>query len=165
MSRKSTRTASAQQTNSLITDASFTAAGYAALIEDDLLVKYTSTRKVFAPVAYGSKTFCPAQTKMSTYAKDFVANFFAFKEFGHILWGPQDWRFYKQTIKFQHKHLSSYTLECVWLRNLIKFYNCTHTWQKQHRRGLPVSPGNLSGNFFSEFVKIFKRSPLNTKTN
>ena len=71
----------------LMTDASFTAAGYADLIEDDPLEKYTSTRKAYAPVAYGSKTFSPAQLKMSIYAKEFLAIFFAFKEFGHIFWG------------------------------------------------------------------------------
>ena len=49
--------------------------------------KYSSTRKAFAPVAYGSKTFSPAQLKMSIYAKEFLAIFFAFKEFGHIFWG------------------------------------------------------------------------------
>ena len=71
----------------LMTDASFLAAGYAVLIEDDPMEKYTSTRKSFAPVAYGSKTFSPAQLKMSIYAKEFLAIFFAFKEFGHIFWG------------------------------------------------------------------------------
>ena len=71
----------------LMTDASFSAAGYAVLIEDDPLEKYTSTRKAFAPVAYGSKTFSPTQLKMSIYAKEFLANFFAFKEFGHVFWG------------------------------------------------------------------------------
>ena len=70
----------------LMTDASFTAAGYAVLIQDDPLEKYTSTRKAYAPVAYGSKTFSPAQLKMSIYAKEFLAIFFAFKEFGHIFW-------------------------------------------------------------------------------
>ena len=49
--------------------------------------KYSSTRKAFAPVAYGSKTFNPAKLKMSIYAKEFLAIFFAFKEFGHIFWG------------------------------------------------------------------------------
>ena len=73
----------------LLTDASFSAAGYAVLIEDDPLEKYTSTRKAFAPVAYGSKTFSPTQLKMSIYAKEFLAIFFAFKEFGHIFWGTQ----------------------------------------------------------------------------
>ena len=70
-----------------MTDASFSTAGYAVLIEDDPLEKYTSTRKAFAPVAYGSKTFSPTQLKMSIYAKEFLAIFFAFKEFGHIFWG------------------------------------------------------------------------------
>ena len=71
----------------LKTDASSSFAGYAVLIEDDLLEKYTSTRKAFAPVAYGSKTFSPTQLKMSIFAKNFLAIFFAFKEFGHIFWG------------------------------------------------------------------------------
>ena len=71
----------------LMTDASFTAAGYAVLMEDDPLEKLTSTRKAYAPVAYGSKTFSPAQLKMSIYAKEFLAIFFAFKVFGHIFWG------------------------------------------------------------------------------
>ena len=35
----------------LLTDASFIAAGYAVLIQDDPQEKYTSTRKAFAPVA------------------------------------------------------------------------------------------------------------------
>ena len=71
----------------LMTDASFSAAGYAVLIEDDPMEKYSSMRKAFAPVAYGSKTFSPAQLKLSIYAKEFLAIFFAFKEFGHIFWG------------------------------------------------------------------------------
>ena len=71
----------------MMTDASFSAAGYAVLIEDDPMEKYSSMRKAFAPVAYGSKTFSPAQLKMSIYAKEFLAIFFAFKEFGHIFWG------------------------------------------------------------------------------
>ena len=65
---------------------SFTAAGYAVLIEDAPLEKYTSMRKTYAPVTYNSKTFSPVQLKMSIYAKEFLAMFFAFKEFGHIFW-------------------------------------------------------------------------------
>ena len=69
----------------LMTDASFGAAGYAVLIEDDPNQKFTSLRKMYAPVAYGSKTFTPAQIKMSIYAKKISCNFyFALKEFGHI---------------------------------------------------------------------------------
>ena len=71
----------------LMTDASFGAAGYAVLIEDDPNQKFTSLRKSYAPVACGSKTFIPAQIKMSIHAKEFLAIYFAFKEFGHIFWG------------------------------------------------------------------------------
>ena len=71
----------------LMTDASFQAAGYAVLIEDDPNQKYTSTCKTYAPIAYGSKTFSSSQIKMSIYAKEFLAIYMAFKEFGHIFWG------------------------------------------------------------------------------
>ena len=52
-----------------MTDASFGAAGYAVLIEDDPNQKFTSIRKSYALVAYGSKTSTPEQIKMSIYAK------------------------------------------------------------------------------------------------
>ena len=71
----------------LMTDASFQAAGYAVLIEDDPNQKYTLTRKTYAPIAYGSKTYSPSQIKKSIYAKEFLAIYMAFKEFGHIIWG------------------------------------------------------------------------------
>ena len=71
----------------LMTDASFTAAGYAILTEDDPNQKFTSVKKSYAPIAYGSKTFIPSQLKMSIYAKEFLAIYYAFKEFGHKFWG------------------------------------------------------------------------------
>ena len=71
----------------LMTDASFGAAGYAVLIEDDPSQKFTSIRKFYPSVTYGSKTFTPAQIKMSIYAKKFLAIYFAFKEIWHIFWG------------------------------------------------------------------------------
>ena len=73
--------------SALMTDASFGAAGYAVQIEDHPNQKFSSLRKSYAPVAHGSKTFTPAQIKMSIYAKELVAIYFAFKEFGHIFWG------------------------------------------------------------------------------
>ena len=71
----------------LMTDASFTAAGYAIMIEDDPNQKLQSRRETYAPIAFGSKTFNPTQLKMSIYAKEFLASFFAFSEFGHLMWG------------------------------------------------------------------------------
>ena len=57
------------------------------LIQDDPNQKYTSTRKTYAPTAYGSKTYSPSQIKMSLYAKEFSAIYMAFKQLGHIFWG------------------------------------------------------------------------------
>ena len=71
----------------LMTDASFQAAGYAILIEDDPNQKNNLTRKTYAPIAYGTKTYSPSQIKMSIYTKEFLAIYMAFKEFGHIFRG------------------------------------------------------------------------------
>ena len=74
----------------LMTDASFTAAGYAILTEDGPDQKYISVKKSYAPIAYGSKTCTPSQLKMSINAKEFLAIKYAFTEFGHTFWGtPQ----------------------------------------------------------------------------
>ena len=73
----------------VMSDASFTAAGYAIMIEDDPNQKLQSRRKTYAPIAFGSKTFNPTQTKMSIYAKEFLSIYFAFVEFGHLMWGSK----------------------------------------------------------------------------
>ena len=49
-----------------MTDANFQLARYAVLTEDDPNQKFTSTRKTYAPVADGSKTFPLSQLKRCT---------------------------------------------------------------------------------------------------
>ena len=71
----------------LMTHASFEAAGYAVLIEDAPNQKHISTRKLYAVIAYGSKTYSPSQTKMSIYAREFLAIYLACEEIGHKIWG------------------------------------------------------------------------------
>ena len=70
----------------LMRDASFRSAGYALMIEDNPDQKIQSKRKTYAPVAFGSRIFSPAQLKMSIYSKEFLALYMAFLEFTHILW-------------------------------------------------------------------------------
>ena len=70
----------------LMTDASFSSAGYALMVEDNPNQKIQSKRKTYAPVAFGSKIFSPAQLKMSIYSKEFLSFYMAFLEFAHILW-------------------------------------------------------------------------------
>ena len=70
----------------LMTDASSRSAGNAPLIEDNPDQKIQSKRKTFAPVAFGSKVFSPAQLKMSIYSKEFLAIYMASLELAHILW-------------------------------------------------------------------------------
>ena len=45
----------------LMTDANFKNAGYALMTEEDPEQKITSTKKTYAPVAFGYKTFSPSQ--------------------------------------------------------------------------------------------------------
>ena len=70
----------------LMTDASFRSDGYALMIEDNPDQKIQSKRKTYAPLAFSSKIFSPAQLKMSIYSKEFLAIYMAFLEFAHILW-------------------------------------------------------------------------------
>ena len=70
----------------LMAEASFRSAGYAPMIEDNPDQKIQSERETFAPAAFGSKVFSPAQRKMSLYSKEFLATYMAFREFAHILW-------------------------------------------------------------------------------
>ena len=69
-----------------MTDARFRSAGYGLMIEDNPDQKIQSKRKTYAPVAFGSKIFSPAQLKMSIYSKEFLVIYLAFLEFAHILW-------------------------------------------------------------------------------
>ena len=55
----------------LMTDASFRASGYCLIIGEENDKKHNSKKKTFAPVAFGSKVFSPAQLKMSIYCKEF----------------------------------------------------------------------------------------------
>ena len=70
-----------------MSDYSSTADEYAIMIEDDPNQKLQSKRKTYAPIAFGSKTFNPTQTKMSVYAKEFLSIYFTIVEFGHLMWG------------------------------------------------------------------------------
>ena len=70
----------------LMTDESFRSLGYALMIEDNPDQKIQSKRKTYAPVAFGSKVFSPAQLKMSIFSKEFLAIYMAFLEFAHIMW-------------------------------------------------------------------------------
>ena len=67
-----------------MTDDSFRSAGYALMIEKNPDQKIQSKQKTYAPVAFGSKFL--DQLKMSTYSKEFLANYMAFLVFTHILW-------------------------------------------------------------------------------
>ena len=70
----------------LMSDASFRSAGYALMIEDNPDQKIQSKRKTYAPAAFSSKIFSPAQLKMSIYSKEFLGIYMAFSEFAHFLW-------------------------------------------------------------------------------
>ena len=70
----------------LMTDASFISAGFALMIEENPNQKIQSKRKTYAPVAFGSKIFAPAQLEVSMYSKELLALSLAFLEFAHVFW-------------------------------------------------------------------------------
>ena len=81
----------------LMTDASFRSAGYALMVEDNPHQKIQSKRKTYAPVAFGSKIFSPAQLKMSIYSKEFLPIYMAIPKFAHILWEGNQQSFWLTT--------------------------------------------------------------------
>ena len=135
----------------LMTDASFQAAGYAVLIEDDPNQKYTSTRKTNAPIAYGSKTYSPSQIKKSVYAKEILTIYIAFKEFGiwtYILGCHQTSDHHdRQQIRHQilsNKYDPATPMECLRFCIAISFYYCTHSRGNEHCSRFFISIGNGS---------------------
>ena len=74
----------------MLTDASKYAAGFVLMVEDKIITKKGKEITQFAPVAFGSKKFEPAQLRLSIFAKDFLAVYLGFMAFKHILWGVAD---------------------------------------------------------------------------
>ena len=72
----------------LRTYASFRSAGYALMIEDNPDQKKQSKRKTYAPVAFDSKIFSPAQLKRSIYSKSFRQSIWHFLSL-HTFYGKQ----------------------------------------------------------------------------
>ena len=73
----------------LATDASFQAPGYALMTEENLEQNICTTRKLFAPIAFGSQVFTTAQLKISTYCKEIRGFYHAFLDYSHMLWDAQ----------------------------------------------------------------------------
>ena len=72
----------------IMTDASMHAAGYVLLIEDYIQNEGNAGEKrQYAPVMFGSHAFNDAQLKMSINCKEFLAVYYAFENFCHLIWG------------------------------------------------------------------------------
>ena len=56
------------------------------MIENNLDQTIPSKRKIYAPVAFGSKNFSPAQFEKPIYSKELLAVYVAFLVFAHNLW-------------------------------------------------------------------------------
>ena len=72
----------------LKTDASFRSAGYALMIAYNPDQKIQSKRKTYARLAFGSKSFYPAQLEMFIYSNEFLAKFLHFSSL-HTCCGKQ----------------------------------------------------------------------------
>ena len=73
----------------IMSDASDFAAGFVLLIED-YTKNQDTVKKTYAPIAFGSQKFTPGQYKHTIHTKEFLAIYFAFEQFAHMLWGITD---------------------------------------------------------------------------
>ncbi len=72
----------------ILADASPYAAGFVLLIEDYCDADNKSKRmKSYAPVAFGSRLFKPAELKLSMFCKEFLASAYALETFQPHIWG------------------------------------------------------------------------------
>ena len=71
-----------------MTDASFRSAGYALMIEDNPDQKIQSKRKMYSPVAFGSKISSPAQVRCPFTQKNFWQSIWHFLIL-HTFYGKQ----------------------------------------------------------------------------
>ena len=92
----------------IMADASDFAAGYVLLIEDYTKDQKGNSKKLYAPVAFGSKKFSQAQYKHTIHTKEFLAIYYAFETFAYMIWGITN----KPVVVFtDNKALSSF-LQC-----------------------------------------------------
>ncbi len=59
----------------------------------DYCTEQTGDDKILAPVSFGSKLFSSPELKISTYMKEFLAVYYAFDTFAHVLWGASEKNF------------------------------------------------------------------------
>ena len=134
-----------------MTDANFRSACYALLIEDNPDQKIQSERKIFAPVALGSKNFSPTQPKMSISSKKFLAINMAFLAFTHILWEAS-----KPTITLSYN------------KSVIRFFQtkalppfswtlCEYMLQFNFKIAQIADSDNTAADFFPEFNRKSQR--------
>ena len=72
----------------ILCDASFHGSGFVLRIEDYLIDQKGKTKKIYAPVSFGSRLFIRIHLKFSVYYKEFIALYFALDHFAHFIWGP-----------------------------------------------------------------------------
>ena len=133
----------------LMSNARFRSAGYALMIEDNPDQRIQSKRKTYAPVAFGSKIFSPAQLKISIYSKELLAIYKAFPELAHNLWErtkPTIVLTDNKTVTqfFPNEGNSNSAVERMWLRVAIQLQNSTHRQFSQHSSWLSLQTGTQS---------------------
>ena len=85
-----------------MTDACLRSTGYALMIENNPDQKIQWNRKNYAPEAFESKNFCPAQRKKAVYTKEILAIYIAFFEFARFLWETTKPKFSRQVANQSH---------------------------------------------------------------
>ena len=128
------------------------------MIEDNPDQKIQSKRKTYAPVAFGSKIFAPAQLKLSIYSKEFLAIYMAFLEFAHILWETM-----KPTIVLtDHKSVTRFFPTKSIPPSLWKA--CDYVLQFNFKKAHIAGSVNTAADFLSRLeLKVTERIRLNIR--
>ena len=127
------------------------------MIEENDERKLLSKKKTFAPVAFGSRVFSPAQLKMSIYCKEFLAIYHAILEYSHILWETTipTMGFVRQQFSnkiLPDKNNTTRTLEC-----------CDYVLQFKFRIMHVAGSQNTAANFLSKLELTPKKSTTKAK--
>ena len=136
----------------MITDATIRGAGYAFMIEENRDQKIQSEAKTYAPVAFPSKYFSPAQLKKSNYSKDLLATYKAVLDFADMLWGTT-----KTTIVLADNQVVTHFFQTKaippWLRNA-----CDYVQQTTFKLADIASSINTAADFLSRLqLKVMEK--------
>ena len=147
-----------------MTDGKFRSADYALKNEDNPDQNIQSKRKTYAPVAFGSNNFSPAQIKKSNYSKEYLAIYMLFSRVWTQSVGSIKTNNCLNRQWINHPFLPDKSSSTIFVERMrssaaVQFQNSTFRWFSQHSNwlflqtrteshgeDLPQNPGGCTNN-------------------